>query len=106
MMKMTDAAVRQVVRNKIATGSLPRDRIGAVFATYGANEACHACSASVTSEQVLYTLSRADAAGFVFHVECFGIWRDERNKMASAEPVNKNETVDSRVYGSGGASYS
>jgi hypothetical protein len=83
---MTDAAVRQIVRDKIATGSLPRDHIGAVFARHGANEVCGACSARVTSQQVLYTVSRTGAAGFVFHRECFGIWRDERNKMISAGP--------------------
>jgi hypothetical protein len=54
---MNDAAVRRVVRSKIAQGTLPRDRIGAVSATYGFDEVCDACSASVSPEQVLYKLT-------------------------------------------------
>ena len=33
---MNDATVRQLVRSKIADGTLPRNRIGSVSATYGA----------------------------------------------------------------------
>ena len=80
---MNDATVRQVVRSKIADGRLPRDRIGKVSATYGADELCDACSASVPPEEVLYKLARAGSAGFVFHAACFALWRDERNSMTS-----------------------
>lgn len=80
---MNDATVRQVVRGKIADGKLPRDRIGAVSATYGADEICDACSASVSPEDVLYKLARAGSGGFVFHATCFAIWRAERNSMTS-----------------------
>ncbi len=84
---MNDAAVHRVVRSKIAQGTLPRDRIGAVSATYGFDEVCDACSASVSPEQVLYKLDRAGSNGFVFHSECFAIWRDERNSMLSVGPT-------------------
>ena len=84
---MNDAAVRRVVRSKIVQGTLPRDRIGAVSATYGFDEVCDACSASVSPEQVLYKLDRAGSYGFVFHSECFAIWRDERNSMLSVGPT-------------------
>ncbi len=80
---MNDAAVRRVVRGKIADGRLPRDRIGRVSATYGADEVCAACSASVPSSEVLYRLTRADSDGFMFHATCFAIWKDERNSMTS-----------------------
>ncbi len=56
---MNDATVRRVVRGKIADGSLPRDRIGAVSVTYGTDEVCDACSASVSPGEVLYKLTRA-----------------------------------------------
>lgn len=85
-MKMNEATVTQVVRRKIIDGRLPRDRVGAVSATYGADEVCDACAASVAPGQILYTLSRAGAGGFAFHRECFGIWRDERNRIVSAGP--------------------
>ena len=80
---MNDAAVRRVVRDKITDGRLPRDRIGTVSATYGADELCDACSASVQPEEVLYKLARAGSDGFVFHAACFALWRDERNSMTS-----------------------
>lgn len=78
---MNDAMVRQVVRSKIADGTLPRDRIGAVSATYGADQVCAACSAPVPPERVLYRLNRAGSDGLLFHSECFAIWRDERNRL-------------------------
>jgi len=62
---MNDASVRQVVRSKIADGTLPRDRIGA----------------PVPPERVLYRLNRAGSDGLLFHSECFAIWRDERNRL-------------------------
>ncbi len=83
-MKMNDATVHRVVRSKIVDGRLPRDRVGAVSATNGADEICDACAASVAPGEVLYTLSRAGSGGFVFHRECFGIRRDERNRIVSA----------------------
>ena len=78
---MNDASVRQVVRSKIADGTLPRDRIGAVSATYGADQVRAACSAPVPPERVLYRLNRAGSDGLLFHSECFAIWRDERNRL-------------------------
>lgn len=75
--------VRRVVRDKIADGRLPRDRIGAVSATYGANRVCDACSRPMSPDEVVYKLARMDSDGFVFHATCFAIWRDERNSMTS-----------------------
>jgi hypothetical protein len=80
---MNEATVHRVVRAKIAAGRLPRDRIGAVSATYGTNQFCDACSMSVSPEEVVYKLARPDSTGFVFHATCFAIWRDERNNMTS-----------------------
>jgi hypothetical protein len=80
---MNDATVRQVIRIKIEDGTLPRDRIGAVSATSGAGQACDACSARVTPERILYKLARAGSPGFLFHSDCFAIWRDERNRVTS-----------------------
>ena len=72
---MNDAAVRRVVRSKIVQGTLPRDRIGAVSATYGFDEVSDACSASVSPEQLQYKLDRAGSYGFVFHSACFALAR-------------------------------
>lgn len=66
---MTDAELRSIVRNKITDGTLPRDRIGVVSATYGVDQACDACSASISSGQVLYKLTRRDSEKFIFHSE-------------------------------------
>lgn len=78
---MNDATVRQVVRNKIADGTLPRDRVGSVSATYGADQVCDACSGPITPERILYKLNRAGSLVLLFHSECFTIWRDERNRL-------------------------
>jgi hypothetical protein len=79
---MNETAVRQVVRSKIADGTLPRDNIGLVAAaTYGLGQMCAACSESVSPRKVLYKLTRAGSNGFVVHSDCFAIWRDERKSM-------------------------
>jgi len=80
---MNDPHVRQIVRDKIMAGLLPRDRIGRVSATYGAGEICDACSASVPPSEVLYKLTRAASDGFLFHATCFAVWKEERNSMTS-----------------------
>ena len=80
---MNGATVRQLVRSKIADRTLPRNRIGSVSATYGAGQACDACSASVPPERILYELARAGSPGLLFHRACFAIWRDERDRAAS-----------------------
>jgi hypothetical protein len=49
---MNDTAVRQVVRDKLAHGRLPRDRAGAVRATNGTYEVCDVCSTPVSPEDV------------------------------------------------------
>lgn len=82
---MTDAELRSIVRSKITDGTLPRDRIGVVSATYGIDQACDACSASISSGHILYKLTRRDRETFIFHSECFVTWRAERNNVLAAE---------------------
>ena len=81
---MSDAAVRRVVRDKIADGRLPGDRTGSVSATNGTDEICNVCSEPVSLEEVLYRLTHERSGRFVFHTTCFAVCRDERNKMAAA----------------------
>jgi hypothetical protein len=82
---MTDADLRLVIRSKITDGMLPRDKVGLVSATYGSHQACDACSASISPLQVMYRLTRTGCEGFVFHSECFAVWRSERNSVLAEE---------------------
>ena len=84
---MNDATVREVVRDKIAHGRLPRDRVGLVRATNGTDEICDVCSTPASPEDELYKIARKGSRGFVFHATCFAIWRDERNKMSAGPAV-------------------
>lgn len=84
---MKDADIHKMARTKIADGTLPRDRIGRVLARYGANEVCDVCTGPVSPGGVLYTLERAERQSFVFHGECFVIWRNERSSMTSVGPA-------------------
>lgn len=79
--------MRLVVRDKIAAGRLPRDRAGGISATIGTDERCDACSAPVSSEDVLIKLSHGHSGRFVFHAMCFVIWREERNSMTPYGPT-------------------
>jgi len=52
-------------------------------ASYGLDQACDACSESVSPQQLLYKITRAGSDGFVFHSDCFAIWCAERKSMLS-----------------------
>jgi hypothetical protein len=84
---MNNPTVRQVVRDKIAHGRLPRDGTGVVRATNGTYEVCDVCSTPVSPEDVLYKIAREDPRAFLFHASCFAIWRDERNSMSAGSGV-------------------
>ena len=84
---MNDATVRQVVRDKLAHGRLPRDRAGAIRATNGTNEICDVCSAAVSPEDVLYKVACEGSRGFGLHASCFAIWREERNSVSAGPGV-------------------
>ncbi len=78
---MDDIVRRQNIRDRIADGRLPNDKIGRVSATYGTGEACDACSLAVSTEQVLYRLGRLGVRELIFHNACFAIWKLERDRM-------------------------
>jgi len=78
---MDDATRRQKIRDRLADGCLPNDKIGRVSATYGTGEACDACSLPVLTEQVLYRLGRLGVGELKFHNACFAIWKVERDRM-------------------------
>jgi len=78
---MNDANVRQLVRDKIADGRLPRSPAGAVSATNGTGQECDACSTPVSHDDVLYRLAHEGFTQLRVHATCFAIWRDERKRM-------------------------
>ena len=80
---MRDATLREQVRSRIVDGRLPHDRIGRVSATYGADEVCDACSAVVSTGQILYKLVRWGVEQLVFHSACFAVWKVERELILS-----------------------
>jgi hypothetical protein len=84
---MNTATLRQVVRDKLAHGRLPRDRAGAVRATNGTDETCDVCSTPVSPDDVLYKITREGSRAFLFHASCFAIWREERNSMSTGPGV-------------------
>jgi hypothetical protein len=82
---MNDATVRQLVRDRIADGRLPRNRGGAISATNGADERCDACSTPVSPEEVLFKIAHEGFRQIRVHATCFSVWRDERYKMTSGQ---------------------
>ncbi len=84
---MNDATVRQLVRDRIADGRLPRNRGGAISATNGGDERCDACSTPVSPEEVLLKIAHEGFRRIRVHASCFSVWRDERNKMTSGQAV-------------------
>jgi hypothetical protein len=80
---MSAASVRQLLRDKIADGRLPRNPAGAVSATNGTGQTCDACSTPVSHGEVLHKISLAGFKQIRFHATCFATWRDERENMSS-----------------------
>jgi hypothetical protein len=78
---MDNIVRRQNIRDRIADGRLPNDKIGRVSATYGIGEVCDACSLGVSTEQVLYRLGRLGVRELIFHNACFAMWKLERDRM-------------------------
>ena len=70
--------VRTIIRQKLADGRLPYDRIPSLWGGQGKNEPCLACELPIkTSEFVMEDTGDATQRD-QFHVQCVNVWDFER----------------------------
>jgi hypothetical protein len=68
-------ALRELIRGKLADGSLPRGGIPHVSGGWGRGQVCAACEAAITPDQfVMEGLPDDGSPGVRFHVQCFSFW--------------------------------
>jgi hypothetical protein len=79
-----EADVAAVIRAKIATGLLPRDRPQKVWVGLGSDKACDGCEQPITKEQREYEFDPLGWPTIRLHSECLGLWHVERMKINAA----------------------
>jgi hypothetical protein len=76
--KLQEAALRQRVRELLATGQLPVMAPVQVAAGYGHGRLCVACDRPVTNNEVEYEFDEsATDRRLCFHSSCYSVWQSE-----------------------------
>ena len=78
--RMEPSFLREVIRQRIQDGRLPRTPLIEVGHGQGIGQACDACGSIIAKNQRMTVRMSADDWGTLrFHDECFQIWDTERN---------------------------
>ena len=72
--------VRDLIRDKLFTGILPRHGASTVFGSPANGETCSGCGSEIPPGQLVIDGASRKGRGraLPFHVLCFEIWNDER----------------------------
>jgi len=79
---MDDVALRELVRELLGDGRLPKSASSSLIAKYGDGTVCDVCERPVVGSTVMYLLnfgSGDEAQQFLMHFKCFMVWDVERN---------------------------
>jgi hypothetical protein len=75
---MTPDVARQLIRDRIEKGSLPRDRTIELWHALGFGQTCDGCGLAITTTDWMCLICADDWSAIRLHEECFVLWRDER----------------------------
>ena len=75
---MDSEVLRRLIRDKLATGTLPQDSIPRVWGGPGQGETCQGCSEIIAKPQMLMEGISETGRGIQMHVRCFQVWDHER----------------------------
>jgi hypothetical protein len=78
---MDTEALRRLIRDRLASGTLPHDSIPRVWGGPGQGETCQGCEEIVTKPQMLMEGISATGLGIQMHVRCFDVWDHERRAI-------------------------
>ena len=77
---MSDEVIRQLIRQRINDGRLPRHRLIEVFYGSGVGQECDACSGLIEQDQrMTVRICSEDWRTIRLHDDCFQIWDVERS---------------------------
>ena len=97
---MESTALRVLIRQKLSDGRLPRNGIPRVWGSKGDGQQCLVCEASVTKTQFVMegqlVRDGDEPASMSFHVLCFHMWDDERQRLpataiSSSDPDRESD---------------
>ena len=76
-MKDSDA-VAAVIRSRVMSGELPRNKPTSIWAGYGSDMPCDGCGRSIGSGEVEYEVDMQDGRSLRLHHACLIVWHGER----------------------------
>ena len=82
---MEDAAIRALIRKKLADGRLPLNGIPRFWVGPSAGEECNACNGLIAGPLVVEGIATTDAVRtpVQMHINCFVLWDEERHEPQS-----------------------
>jgi hypothetical protein len=84
---MDEDLARQLIRQKLREGRLPRSRAVNIWAAPGAGQACDGCGMPIApNEQIVWGIATRDGMSIQFHEDCYQIWDGERLALSDQEP--------------------
>jgi hypothetical protein len=93
---MNQPILRLVIREHLASGRLPQDRLDHMWGGSGAGEICDGCGETVTDAQKLMDVLDVTERELHFHVACFLVWEVERQCMSGA--TRSEAAIPSRAH--------
>jgi len=77
---MDPTLLREVIRQRIQDGRLPRTRLIELGHGHGIGEVCDGCGSTITrDERMTVRISADDWRTLRFHDECFQMWATEKH---------------------------
>ena len=79
---MDDPLLRRRIREKLATGQLPRKPPAKVWAGTATRKTCAACEAVIEESDIEIEMEAAPGETFYLHRRCHEMWSEERARIA------------------------
>ena len=73
--------VRQRIRDRIQSGSLPRDRTIELWHAFGFGQTCDGCGVAITTTEWMCLMCADDWRAIRLHEDCLALWEDERHSQ-------------------------
>src|SRR5215831_103835 len=75
---MTDNGVRQLIRQRLQAGWLPRERTIELWVGPGFGQLCDGCVSPITTSDRMWLMCADDWQAVRLHAECFALWEAEK----------------------------
>jgi len=76
--------LRMAIRDKLARGTLPREKCQVTWFGPGTGQRCVACDRFIGRHEIECECEQSAGDVLRFHQSCFAMWDDERQDTASA----------------------